>query len=430
MGQADGKEGGKGQRTVHWRHWAIWQPLADGDFFRLWLANGLWWQAMWIEMLALGWLVYDVTDSPGWVQFAAFARALPLLLFGVFSAQVVDRFRRRLIIQVVQVTNTLCIGAVTLLLWWGQLELWHIIAFSLVSGTGWAIDWPARRSLIPDLVGKERVVDAMVLENVVQSATRISGPLLAGWVMTQLGTAGALAVLTVTGILTVLLLSGMKTNARAPVPPHGWRHGLQQVGEGLRFVRGKPPIWGVLLITVVMNVWTFPYMNLLPVFARDILHQGPLGLGWLGAASGLGASVGLVGVTFLRRRMSREWIFAGFSVLSCIGVVGFSISTTFSLAMVMLVVSGIGQAGFSTMQSSIILLEATDEMRSRAMGALVLAIGGGPIGRLQSGLMAEWWGAPLAVGTMAGWAGLATAGLALAVPGYLGPLWARRKKDD
>ena len=424
MGKAEGKGGGGGAPSQGgWaglvRQWPLLEPLANGDFRRLWLANGLWWQAMWIEMLALGWLVYDLTDSPGWVQFVAFARSLPLLLFGVFSAQVVDRFRRRVIVQVVQVSNTLCIGSLTLLLWQDYLELWHVVAFSLISGTGWALDWPARRSLIPDLVGKERVVDAMVLENVVQAATKVSGPLLAGWVMTELGMTGALGVLTATGLLTVLLLAGMKTNARAPAPPQGWSRGLRQVGEGLRYVRGKPPIWGVLLITVVMNVWTFPYMNLLPVFARDILDQGPWGLGWLGAAAGMGASLGLIGVSILRRSLSKEWIFVGGSALACLGVMGFSMAHTFGLAMVMLIVSGMGQAGFSTMQSSIILMEAADEMRSRAMGALVLAIGGGPFGRLQSGIMAEWWGATLAVGSMAAWAALATVGVGLLVPEFL-----------
>jgi predicted MFS family arabinose efflux permease len=121
----------------------------------------------------------------------------------------------------------------------------------------------------------------------------------------------------------------------------------------------------------------------------------------LGAANGVGAMAGLMLVNWSRDRRSNEAIFAGGSLLGCIGLLGLSLSTSFPWSLAALVTSGVGLAGFSIMQSSIILVEATDEMRSRAMGALVLAIGSGPIGRVQGGAMAAAWGAPLALGSMA-----------------------------
>ncbi len=184
-------------------------------------------------------------------------------------------------------------------------------------------------------------------------------------------------------------------------------------------MKRQPAILGTLAITVIMNAWAFPFQAILPVIARDVLGQGPTGLGMLGAASGVGGLAGLLLVNWGRERYSNEAIFAGGSVLGCVGLMGLSLSTSLPLSLTALVVSGVGLAGFSIMQSSIILVEATDEMRSRAMGALVLAIGSGPLGRVQGGAMAVAWGAPLAVGSMALWAALGVVAVAWGLRGFL-----------
>ena len=134
---------------------------------------------------------------------------------------------------------------------------------------------------------------------------------------------------------------------------------------------------------------------------------------------GVGAMIGLLLVNWSRDRRSNEAIFAGGSLVACIGLLGLSVSTSFGLSLAALVVSGIGQAGFSIMQSSIILVEASEEMRSRAMGALVLAIGSGPLGRIQGGAMAVMWGAPVAVGAMAMSAALGIVVVAWRLRGFL-----------
>ena len=119
------------------------------------------------------------------------------------------------------------------LLFWGRLELWHLSVVSLALGASWALDWPTRRSMVPDLVGKARTVDAMVLENVIQGFTRIAGPLAAGYVTAAYGSLGALLVLVGLGTLALVLLSGLKTDSRAPSPgtwAAGWA-GRQGVGQ-------------------------------------------------------------------------------------------------------------------------------------------------------------------------------------------------------
>lgn len=399
--------------------WEVLEPLQNRDFVRLWLATGIWWQGMWMEQLVLGWMALDLTDSAWWVALVGFFRSLPLLFVGLFGVAVTDRFKRRSLIAVLQLLNTAGIGLLVLMLWLGGLDYWHIVAVSFANGAGWGLDWPTRRALIPDLVGKGRVVDAMVLENSIQSLTRVSGPLIAGSLLATLGNMGSLLMLCGMGATALFILLGMKTDSQAQATPRGFAPSLRRMREGLGYVHRQRRILGVLLITVAMNVWAFPFLTLLPVFARDVLHQGPFGLGLLGAANGMGSCLGLVVVHLGRKIWSNEMLFAGGSILSCLGLVCFAASTSFYLSAMLLFIGGIGQAGFSIMQSGIILVEATEEMRGRAMGTLVLAIGAGPFGRLQAGGMAQMWGAPLAVGTMAGLAGLATLAVGLLLAGFI-----------
>lgn len=350
-----------------------------------------------MEQVVLGWLVLELTDSAWLVALAGFARSAPYLLSGFISGLVIDRYGRRKIILAAQTCNMLVYLVIATLLWFDQLALWHLITGALVAGAAWSLDWPARRSLVPDLVGKERTIDAMIIENFVQNFSRILGPFTGGTLIAVLGAQGCYWVLTITSALTLLVLLGL---AHRPIPQTALptrRSPWATAKEGLHYVRSNEPILAVLLITAVMNMLAFPYMTLLPVFARDVLHQGPVGLGILGAGNGIGAFVGLLIINQLRHRINPGWIFGIGSCLQAVAILCFANSTFFGLSLLLLIGSGLGQACFSTMQSAIILLSSSDEMRSRAMGTLVLAIGAGPLGRLQVGALAAGLGAPLAV---------------------------------
>lgn len=395
-------------------------PLRSGEFVRLWVAGGLWWQSMWMEQLVLGWIALQLTDSAWWVAFVAFCRSLPLPIVGMFGPVWGERFLRRRLVLALQATNLAGMSALLALHLSGGLEYWHLTAVALVNGSAWALDWPTRRALVPDLVGRLRVVDAMVLENVLQGLTRLTGPLAAGAAMERLGVGGALTALVALGVAAVAILAGMRTSSRSPAPRGGLRAAWRRSREGLTYVRGRPAILGTLAITLIMNALAFPFQALLPVLARDVLGQGPFGFGLLASASGVGALIGLLLVNWGRRSRSNEWLYSGGSVLACLGLVALSLTESFPLALAALAVSGIGQAGFSIMQSAIILVESSDDMRSRAMGALVLAIGAGPLGRLQGGAMAAAWGASVAVGWMAAAGAVATVAVALGLRGFLG----------
>tara|TARA_B100001115_G_scaffold181777_1_gene176706 strand:- start:60 stop:1211 length:1152 start_codon:yes stop_codon:yes gene_type:complete len=379
----------------------------------------MWWQAMWMEMLIVGWLGLELTDSAWWVSVLGFYRSIPLFLIGPWGALVIDRFPRRLLLSVFQGLGSMAALLVLLAFLSGSLNYVQLALFSFIQGVIWALDWPTRRAIIPDLVGRERVVDALVLENGIQNVTRILGPISGGIALELLGVGGGLALLSVLGFGSFVLLLGITSCSQAPTVEGSFRTVIDTTRQGWKFVRTNRKIWGVFLITIFMNVWAFPYMNLLPVFARDILGQGPIGLGWLGAAHGIGATAGLLIIHWGRKRLSNEWLFSGGSLLLSFGLILFSTSTSYHLSLLLLFISGLGQAGFSVMQSSIILVESTEDMRSRAMGALVLAIGVGPLGRLQSGSMAEELTVSWAVGIMALAALIATLGTMGYLKGFI-----------
>ena len=375
-----------------------------------------------MEMIVIGWLVFDMTDSAWLVAFMGFCRSIPYLVVGVWSGLIIDRFGRRNIILVAQTINVLISITVAFLLWTEELQIWQIAAAALLMGSVWALDWPARRSLVPDLVGKEQTLDALIIENMLQNVSRIFGPFTGGALIATLGASSSYTILSGIAGLALLSLFGL---TREPISRANMPAGISpwtRIVEGFRYVRRNQALMGVMWVTVIMNALAFPYMDLLPVFARDVLHQGPFELGILGAASGIGSFIGLFVINRIRHIFSNGWILLVGTCFQCIVLVAFASSTNFLLSFGLLIVVGMGHSIFGVMQSAILLLEASDEMRSRAMGSLTLFIGMGPAGRLQLGVLAQALSAPLAVG-IHGFAGV----VALGLVAYLLPDFRRRK---
>jgi MFS family permease len=396
--------------------------IRNGDYRRLLSSNSLWWQAMFMETVVVGWLVLELTNSAWQVSLVGFCRSAPFLICGFLAGPLTDRLGRRMIILGAQAANFLCYVILTLLLWSGTLALWHVYLTALVLGAAWALDWPARRALLPDLIGKAQTVDAMLLENFAQSTSRIIGPSLAGALIAAFGPVGCYTVMMVLSGIGLWNLSHL---SQQPIPRTTMRPTASPwnlVAEGLRYVGHNQAILGVILITLVMNLLYFPYMNLLSIFARDVLDQGPVGLGFLGAASGVGALLGLFIINWLRDQVSGGWILTVGTFGMSICLLAFALSDLYPFSWAMLLFAGIGQACFGIMQSSIILLAASDEMRSRAMGTLVLAIGSDPLGKLQTGYLAELFGAQMTVAMQAGAAALCILAIAIALPGLRQPV--------
>ena len=193
---------------------------------------------------------------------------------------------------------------------------------------------------------------------------------------------------------------------------------LRYLVDGFASLRYSQPIVGVLLISVFMNVFVFPYQQLLPVFARDALHVDAVGLGALSSAAGLGSVIGalaIVGSVRIPRSAQLFWIG---SALMSVGLVLFAAADQFVIALLLLGLSGLGQSAFSSLQVTIVLSSAADDLRGRALGALTLAIGSTPFGSLEVGAVAVALGAPLAVALNAGLCAVLVALVAVRLPKF------------
>ena len=397
--------------------WSTFVPLAVPDYRRLLTGTVLWWQCFHMEMVVLGWLVFDLTSSPWMVSLVSFARTLPLLLMGLFSSSIIDYFGRRPVVIVAQFVNLCAYVAMILLAWSGAAAPWNIALVAFCLGTAWAIDWPTRRSLVPDILGKARVVDGLLLESFLTGLARIIGPALAGGLIARFGAAGCYAGM---ALLSLLALASMLPLLHAPSTRTTKVFkgiSLKTLGEGMRYVRSNPVIFAVIATTFVMNLWIFPYVSLLPVFAREVLRKGPVELGFLSTATGLGSFLGLLLINWLRRRYSVGLLFVTGTTWICIMLFVFACSRYYPFSWLMLFCAGMGMSCFGTLQSTIILLATSDEMRSRVMGILVLAIGGDPLGELQIGSLAQHFGVQITLAGQAGAAALVVALITLLLPG-------------
>lgn len=371
----------------------ILDTLKIPDYRRLFISNGLWWMFTWTEQLVSGWLALELTDSAWKVAMVGFFRMGPLLFVGLISGTVADRFGRRRVIIVSQTVNLVIPLVLSFLVFTGLIQYWHIPLTSVILGIFWALDWPARRSILPDFVGRERITDGMLLEGVLQNIVRIVGPFSAGVIVRYLGISGffaAIAIVSGIGLVSLLGLSKPPKRVREPQDTAG----RTSFADLFRYIAQNHTILGVLLITVVMNFLFFPHMTLLPVFARDVLGQGAVGLGTLGTGYGIGTFIGLLVLNRIRRIWGLNWIYSIGSIYQSAILIAFALSTSFPFSVIMLGLAGLGNASFAILQSSIVLESSSDEMRGRTMGILNLTIGFGALGRVQMGAVAAAMGAP------------------------------------
>ena len=371
------------------------QPLRDRQFRWLWLSTFAWNFARWMEMTVTGWVALELTHSPWLVALIGVARSAFLPLAGPITGALSDRFERSRLMKVAQWGNVLVIGAVAISLLSGTGAYWQLVVASLWLGASWGIDWPSRRALVADMVGPERVLHAVLLDNVTQNASRIAGPLLGGVLLAYWGAPGAYTTLALSFLVASLALLPLAPRRRINMLARQsvWR----VLAAGVDYLRRDAACWAVLVITVFMNCMLFPYMQLLSVFAERVLFVGPVGLGSMGAANGIGAAAGLLLLPPLRRPRWQLWAFCGGSFLACLSLFAFASSRSFALSLALLVVIGLGTSAFGTMQSTIVLSRVSEAMRGRAIGLLALAIGTAPLGSLEMSVLVERLGAPLAV---------------------------------
>ena len=235
----------------------------------------------------------------------------------------------------------------------------------------------------------------MALYPATTDGTRMPGPALGGLLLGTLGLGGAYVLgAALYGLGGLLFLSLAYASSATPAREEGL---FASIAAGLRAVRGNRAMTGMLAVTIIMNLWGFPFAAMAPVIGRDVLGLSAFSIGVLMSSEGAGA---FAGALIIAASVRADWfnrIYLHGSLLMLIAVMLFSLTTWFPVSLGLLFIAGLGAAGFSAMQTAIMFTLAPPEMRGRVMGVLSVCIGAGPLGMLHIGLMAQWLSAPAAV---------------------------------
>jgi MFS family permease len=372
--------------------------LANPDFRRLWVVGLIVFAVRWLEMIVVGVFVYQHTGSAFTVALMTLLRMLPMALFGAVIGAAAERLERRTaLIGVIlsMLLTSLCLAALAFA---GGLAVWHLAVASFCNGIAWAADNPVRRVMIGEAVGHERMGAAMSVDVGANNASRMLGPTIGGLLLAGVGISGAFTVSV--ALYAIALAAALRVRHRNSAMPAAVGTVLARLVEGLLLVQRDKRLIGILTITVIYNVFGWPFTAMIPVIGQDNLHLGAEGIGVLASMDGVGAFFGSIAIALFARPAHYAPIYVCGVVSYLVMLIVFALVPNVPLAGTALLLTGVSNACFSVMQATLIYLAAPPEMRSRMYGVLSVCIGTGPIGFLFLGVLADAIGAPWATATM------------------------------
>lgn len=348
-----------------------------------------------IQVVAVGWQMYDITGDPLDLGLIGLSQFIPFVTLILPSGHVADNYNRARIVTTCYLTSSMCALALLLMTLHGLLSAWPIFLVMMVLGASRAFSMPASQSLLPNLVPAEAFRRAVALNSSCQQVATIIGPAVGG--LLYLAGPSVVYATVMTLALSAALLMFQVRGATEPANTTRERLSLETLLSGLKFVRSRPVVLGAIsldLFAVMLGGAT----ALMPMFASDILHVGPTGLGLLRTAPGIGAATcGLVLALSPISRHVGAWMFGGVAMFGVATVV-FGLSTNFYLSMLALVVLGASDMVSVYVRHLLVQLDTPDYIRGRVSAVSAVFIGASnELGDFESGLMAKWWGAVRAV---------------------------------
>ena len=373
--------------------------LQDQAYRRLWFTGGLVGIVRWLEILAVSLYVLQQSGSPLLVSLLIFVRMMPPLVLGPWIGSAADRFDR---VQMLRygLGGQLVVSFILMLLAaTSALQLWQLTIGVALGGVFWSMEHTVRRPLLGACVGDDQIGRAISLDSATFNATRMLGPLMGGALFNYLGLVGVFLCSTLLYGLSLIAMtaSAFSFSIQASKNSDARLSLLNLIRDLSTIVRTDSRISAVLAVTAIVNFFGFPYASMAPVVGEQVLTLQPFAIGVLLAAEGAGAFLGAISLTFFSRPSFYLRIFGSGSLIFFIMILIFSNSQIYGLSATALLLAGLGTAGFSAMQSAILLLAAPPEARSRVMGALVVCIGSQPFGVLHVGFLADWFGATTAM---------------------------------
>ncbi len=369
--------------------------LRNRDFRFYWVGMLFSFNSMQMQVVARGWLVYTMTESPLALGLVSAGFGVPMILFSLYGGAVADRVRKRNLLLVTRTLMSLVSLIITLLIFTDKIAIWHLVVSSVASGAILSFYGPGRQAFVLELVGKDSLMNAVAMNSMAMNICRVASPALAGVLLKIIGIPGVYWLITISGALVVVSLWMIPAREEMTVRPDTPL--LSDVLEGLRYVKGNSLIMTLLLIGFIPILTAMPYQMLMPVFARTVFNAGETGLGLLMSAVGIGALSGsliLVSLGNFKRKGLVQLLAGG--TFGCFLII-FGLSGSLRLALIFLLFVGGGSSIFMTLTNTLLMSNTPEELIGRVMSIYMTTFGMMPLGTLPAGAFAEAFGAPLTV---------------------------------
>jgi len=370
----------------------VFKAFQYRDFRLLWFGACTSSIGTWMQEIAQNWLVLEITKSPFLLGLDAFLGDIPIFLFSLFGGVIADSMdRRHLLIgsQLVQMTSAI---ALAILISTGRIQVWHILLSSFVVGTAQSFGGPAYSALVPSLVEKEDLPNAIALNSIQFNLARVIGPVLGGLALKYVGSAWCFGLNALSFVAVIASLLSLNINFK---PARTGESIMTSMKQGFRFIRTQGAMETLIVIAFLMTALAIPMITFLPVFAKDVFHKDEITYTAFLVASGLGSITGALSVAAMGNIANKGRIALTMLVALGAGISGFALSTNIPLSCVVLFLSGAVLMCAFAMISSLVQLITTNEMRGRVMSVYNVAFRGGmPFGSILTGYLVPIWTAP------------------------------------
>jgi MFS family permease len=349
-----------------------------------------------MEGVAQGWLVLELTNSPLLLGLTGLAFAAPTIALTLLGGVIADRADRRRIMILSQAVSALTFFSLATLIVLDRIALWHVMALAILSGCVRAFDRPSRMALLPQMVPKEDIANAVAVGGTIWQLNRLVGPALAGMMIYLIGIGPTYYICFGASLIAVCLWLGIRLATPSTAPSAGGV--LQHMVEGLNFIRHNEIYFIFISIIFFNSAFGMSYLILMPVFARNVLDVGSQGFGFLQSVGGAGALAGVLAVAWFSHSRGKGVQSLVGAIVFGILLISFALSKSYALSLALAFALGVASQFYMTTISTVLQVNLPNELRGRVMGIYGLAWELMPVGGMIAGAIAEFAGAPVAVG--------------------------------
>jgi MFS family permease len=397
------------------RGWRFVASFEIRDFRFLWFSTIMAFLAMGMQMVGRGYLAYELTGSGAALGIVSLALGLPQVVVAPVAGVFADRFSKRLLLVaslsalfVLTLVNAILIST-------GVIEIWHLIVLGFIQGAVFAFNMPARQALLPAVVGRDNLANAIALNNAGMNFVQVAGPAAAGLLIAVpgFGLAGVFYAMSFCYLISLLTIFGVSTSSGQGKVMSGSI--LQEIGAGVRYIIQRPKLRRLVVMTSIVVLLAMPYQILMPLFALRVHDVGPEGLGLLTAFTGAGALVGAVIMVSLSTstRLATYQIIAG--IAFGVTLAGFAVAPTYALALGFVFLVGATSNVYMALNNTLLMVDSDPEMQGRIMSVVMMNFALMPIAALPMSVLADSIGAPLTVASAGAITALIVVGLNLGV---------------